>query len=378
MSEVAPKYLRNSWYMAAWASDLGSDLSGVTICEEPILLFRKTNGDAAAIGGLCPHRFVPLTFGKKIGDDVQCGYHGMVFDSSGKCVLNPHHGGTISPGMKVPSYPVVERYGIIWLWMGAAEAADAELIPDFSCYDDPAFETLHGVIDMKANYELITDNLLDLTHGEFVHEGLLSSEAITISKLETLESGSTVWANRWCPNDRAPPVWGQVLRDVLGLDLDTIVDHWLYMRWDAPAHLLLDVGITPLGKTRDDGIWVYAAHHITPVDATRSLYHWAIVRDHGLGDPAIDAFWRASIDAAFVGQDQPIIEAQQAAIGHRTIEEMRPVGIPADIPGGKARRALRRLMASEAGGKRPERSIKSLRAILAEGAQSREPVLPAV
>ena len=162
-----------------------------------------------------------------------------------------------------------------------------ELIPVFSCYDDPAFETLHGVIDMKANYELITDNLLDLTHGEFVHEGLLSSEAITISKLETLESGSTVWANRWCPNDRAPPVWGQVLRDVLGLDLDTIVDHWLYMRWDAPAHLLLDVGITPLGKTREDGIWVYAAHHITPVDATRSLYHWAIVRNHGLGDPAI-------------------------------------------------------------------------------------------
>ena len=370
-------YLKNAWYMAAWADELGEELADVTICELPILLYRKENGEPAAIGGLCPHRFVPLSYGKKIGDTVQCGYHGMVFGESGKCVLNPHHGGQIAPAMKVPSYPVVERHGIVWLWTGEAALADPAQIPDFACYDDPDFVTIHGTMDVKANYELITDNLLDLTHADFVHEGLLSSEAITTSKLETLESGSTIWANRWCPNDKAPPVWGQLMQDIMGADLDTIVDHWLYMRWDAPAHMLLDVGITPRGETREKGVWAFTSHHITPVDATRSLYHWAVVRNHGQNNPAVDTFWQMSIDAAFVGQDKPIIEAQQAALGDRTIESMHPVAIPADIGGGKARRAMRRLITGERSAQ-PSNGGGSLSHLLREHARSREPVLPVV
>ena len=71
----------------------------------------------------------------------------------------------------------------------------------------PGFTTIRGMMDVAANYELITDNLLDLTHADFLHEGTLSSEAITISKLETLEAGSTVWANRWCPVSHQAMGW---------------------------------------------------------------------------------------------------------------------------------------------------------------------------
>lgn len=371
-------YLRNAWYLAAWADELGTALEARTICELPILLYRKENGDPVAIGNLCPHRYTPLHLGKRIGDAVQCGYHGMVFGESGKCVHNPHHGGAIAPAMHVPAYVVAERYGIIWLWTGNAADADPSLIPDFSCYDDPAFVTIHGTMDIEAHYELIADNLLDLTHGEFVHEGLLSSEAITISKLETKESGTTLWSNRWCPDGEAPPVWGQLMTDMMNTDPSTRVDHWLYMRWDAPAHFLLDVGITPVGKTREDGVWVYAAHHLTPVSKTRSLYHWAIIRNHGIDSKDVEAFWQMSIDAAFVGQDKPIIEAQQAAMGTRRVEELGLVAIPADLAGGKARRALARLIGNEANGVSPHPSGSSLQELVTKSAGSREPVLPVV
>jgi phenylpropionate dioxygenase-like ring-hydroxylating dioxygenase large terminal subunit len=371
-------YLRNAWYVAAWADEVGTALEPRTICDLPILLFRKENGDPVAIGGICPHRYTPLHLGKRIGDTVQCGYHGMVFGESGKCVLNPHQGGVISPAMKVPAYPVIEKYGIIWIWTGDADAADVGLIPDFSCYDEPGFATIHGTMDVAAHFELIADNLLDLTHGEFVHEGLLSSEAITTSKLETIEAGTTLWANRWCPDGEAPPVWGQLMTDELKTDPATRVDHWLYMRWDAPAHFLLDVGITPVGGTREDGVWVYAAHHLTPVSSTRSLYHWAIVRNHGTDCKDVEAFWQMSIDAAFVGQDKPIIEAQQAAMAGRSVDDLDLVAIPADIGGGKARRALARLIANEAKGERPAPGPSPLRELRAKSLGSRDPVLPIV
>ena len=371
-------YLKNAWYVAAWARELGDALLTRTICELPILFYRKANGDPVAIGNLCPHRFAPLDMGKKLGDTVQCGYHGMVFGETGACVLNPHHGGVISPAMKVAAYPVVEKFGMIWVWPGDADAADESLIPDFGCYTAGGFATIGGMMDVAANYELITDNLLDLTHADFLHEGTLSSEAITVSKLETIEAGSTVWANRWCPDGVAPPVWSQLMEGQMNAAPSTPVDHWLYMRWDAPAHLLLDVGITPVGQTRGDGVWVYTGHHLTPVSPTRTLYFWTVVRDHAIDDPAVSAFWQGSIDYAFAVQDKPMIEAQQAALGSRSVEDLRPVAIAADVSGGRARRALRRLRKQEAEGIRPQLGGTPLDQLLKQSAGSFQPVLPVV
>jgi phenylpropionate dioxygenase-like ring-hydroxylating dioxygenase large terminal subunit len=371
-------YLKNAWYVGAWSGELADALITRTICEQQVLLYRKENGDPVAMGNLCPHRFAPLHLGKKIGDTVQCGYHGMVYGESGECVLNPHHGGVISPAMKVASYPVIEQNGALWIWMGETEEADPALIPDFSCYSAPGFKTIRGMMDVAANYELITDNLLDLTHADFLHDGTLSSEAITISKLETIEQGATVWANRWCPDGTAAPVWSQMMMGQMGLEPTTPVDHWLYMRWDAPAHLLLDVGICEVGKTRDDGVWVYTGHHLTPISPTRTLYYWTVCYNHSVDDPDVEAFWQGSIDYAFAVQDKPMIEAQQAAIGTAHIETLKPVGIPADVPDAKARRALSRLIADEAKGVRPQLGASALQDLLTKSAGSRAPVLPVV
>lgn len=371
-------YLKNAWYVAAWADEVtGEDLVARTICELPVLLYRKGDGQAVAIGDLCPHRFAPLHRGRRRGDDVQCMYHGMVFGAGGACVLNPHHGGVISPAMKVRAYPLVERGPLLWIWTGDPACADAALIPDFGCYTARGFRTVRGVMDTAANYELITDNLLDLTHADFLHEGTLSSEAITISKLETMVEGSSVWANRWCPDGEVPPVWRQLL-ERMGMDPDQKVDHWLYMRWDAPGHLLLDVGLAPVGRPREEGYWVFTGHHLTPVDARRTLYRWSVVRNHAIDDPEVDAFWQASIDYAFAVQDKPMIEAQQAALGTRDIETLRPVAIPADVSGGRARQVLARLIAGEKKGHIARPGETPLDQLLARSAMSASPVLPVV
>lgn len=371
-------YLKNAWYVAAWSDEVSREMMTRTICEEHILLYRKENGDPVAIGNMCPHRFAPLNMGKLIGDNVQCPYHGFRFGETGSCVHNPHVGGQISPAMKVKAYHAIERYDMIWIWMGDLELADESTIPDFSCHNDPSFVSVHGVIEMAANYELISDNLLDLTHAEFVHEGLLSSEAITISKLDAPEAGSTVWANRFGPDGAPAPVWGQLIDMSLGGGADQKVDHWANMRWDAPAHLLLDVGVVPPGKKRSEGVWVYGTDIITPIDKTHSYYFWAVSRNYEIERTELCELWKSSIDGAFAHQDQPIIEAQQRMIGDRDVDDMKPVAIPADISGGKARRMLRRLIAKQEAGEIARPGHRPLKDLIAESMETANPVLPVV
>ena len=87
------KFLRHAWYAASWSEDLGTSLLGRTILGERVVLFRDSVGQPRAIGGTCPHRFAPLERGKLNGDTVSCPYHGLTFNGSGLCVLNPHGDG---------------------------------------------------------------------------------------------------------------------------------------------------------------------------------------------------------------------------------------------------------------------------------------------
>ena len=82
-----------------------------------------------ALEDTCPHRFYPLSKGQLIGDAVECGYHGLQFDCSGRCQLVPGQD-KIPDSAKVRSFPVVQRWGWIWIWMGDPALADEGLIID--------------------------------------------------------------------------------------------------------------------------------------------------------------------------------------------------------------------------------------------------------
>ena len=121
---------QNIWYFAAWSADVAQKPLGRRIIDEPVVLFRTSDGELTALRDVCPHRFTPLSMGTLIDDTVECLYHGLRFNKAGQCVHNPHSN-TIPKAAVVKRYPVAERDGIAWIWMGAAELADESTIVRF-------------------------------------------------------------------------------------------------------------------------------------------------------------------------------------------------------------------------------------------------------
>jgi len=365
-------YLREAWYAAAWSHEIGRSLLSRTIIETPVALYRAESGAVVAIGDSCPHRLVPLSLGRLEGDLVECAYHGLRFDPTGACVHSPHGDGKIPVKMRVPSYPVVERHQLVWVWMGEPAHADASKIPDFSCHDDPELGFVGGMIEMSANYQLITDNLLDLTHADFVHKGILSTPAIPRSRLETIQKGTTVYANRWMPNDEIQPAHAHIWA---GHVPGETCDQWAYMRWDAPGHMLLDVGVTKVGAPRTEGVFVYGTDILTPKNATTTYYFWGVTRSYRVDDPAAGEEWKGFVNVAFGTQDKPMLEAQQQALGVRNIDDLGPVLLPCDAGAVRARRVLASLIKEQVS---PSPEDPPLAAHRAAVRASANPVKPAL
>ncbi|HTH99277.1 MAG TPA: aromatic ring-hydroxylating dioxygenase subunit alpha [Stellaceae bacterium] len=334
-------YLRNTWYVAAWGEEVTRNLLPRTILEEPIVFYRKEDGSAVAIGGVCPHRFAPLHIGHLIGDNVQCIYHGLQFDASGKCAFSPIDK-KIPAAAKVKSYPLAERWGLIWIWMGVGTRADESLIPDFSYLVDPKRRVLPGRIHVAANYELIIDNLADLTHPHFVHNNFMHTETIPETQNEIRQDGKTVHTNFLFPNGKVPQSYGRFMDD-----MDLIVDRWVDIRWDAPGLIRLDAGCTPTGRPRAAGVQTYGTHLLTPETGASTHYFFAHARGFKLDDPETDAHVREWQRVAFSEQDKPVIEAQQKVLGDRDLMSMKPVLLSCDGGAVRIRRVMKQMIEAE-------------------------------
>jgi phenylpropionate dioxygenase-like ring-hydroxylating dioxygenase large terminal subunit len=162
-------WVRNAWYVAAWSHEVaGEGLLARTIMNEPLVLYRTGNGSVVAMEDRCCHRLAPLSLGRREGDDLRCMYHGLKFGPDGRC--NEIPGQTAIPAKAVVrGYPVVESGSWIWVWMGEAARADVSQIPSTIAATDPDWHIQMGCLDYAANYQLINDNLLDLSHLAFVH-----------------------------------------------------------------------------------------------------------------------------------------------------------------------------------------------------------------
>ena len=279
-TSVAPtgRFLRNVWYPIMWSSDLAADaLVDRVALDEPIVFFRRDDGTPAAISDVCSHRFAPLHLGKRCeGDRVRCGYHGLEFDASGACVRNPYGEGRIPANASLRAYPLIERHKIIWLWMGS-RTPDPDLIPDFSIFDDPAPGTLtkFDAITMAANYELIVDNLMDLSHTAFLHDGLLGNGTMTQGTIDVRQENDTVYVSRYNRDVPAVKVY-----DLLFRQDGKPFDFWDTMRWDAPGCFLLDTGVHAPGESKERGTGIYAVHLLTPQTATSTNYLFSAVRQN--------------------------------------------------------------------------------------------------
>lgn len=169
-------YLRNAWYAAAWDNEIADKPLGRTLLNQPIVFYRDEAGKPVALSDRCPHRYAPLSKGKIVDGTIQCPYHGLRFGSTGACVHNPH--GSIPKAARVSAFPLLEKYGLLWIWMGDPEAADPAVLPDFSIIaDHDNYAIVPGYLHVGANYQLITDNLLDLSHAQYVHTFIGNSDS---------------------------------------------------------------------------------------------------------------------------------------------------------------------------------------------------------
>lgn len=116
-------YLSNAWYVANWSPEIKRALTPLTILGENIVFFRDENNDPVALEVAYCHRKLPLSMGQLFGNRLQCGYHGLEYDASGTCVKMPGRR-RIPKWARVRSYPVVDLWDLIWIWMGEPEKAD--------------------------------------------------------------------------------------------------------------------------------------------------------------------------------------------------------------------------------------------------------------
>lgn len=336
------EYLRNAWYVAGSTAEIGRKPLRRVLLGEPVVLYRKEDGVPVALADRCPHRFAPLSRGRLVGDDLQCGYHGLRFDGAGACTHNPH-GGAIPRQARVRSFPLLERHGFVWIWMGEADDKP-ELLPDLAPFGrHDGYATVDGYLRIAANYQLITDNLLDLSHVEFLHAAFAVEDVLETSRTELVRDGDTIHSNRWKPACKV----SRFLRMFWGSASER-GDARANMRWDPPAIMFLDVGVTEVGAPVADGVTTPFLHLLTPETATSTHYFWAMIRDRQVGDAEVDERVRRIVTQAFAEEDEPMIEAQQQQIGPGVdLMDLGPVLLQPDAAAVNARRTLARLIAAE-------------------------------
>ena len=346
---VSGTYLRNAWYVAAWSDDLGDgQLLSRTILKETIVLYRKSDGNVAALQDRCPHRFAPLHMGKIVhGDRVQCPYHGLEFNSSGACVLNPHGTKSIPPRARVRSYPVTEKHKAIWIWMGE-RSPDLSKVPDFSVLDNvpEMHATKRDRITIKANYELIIDNLLDLSHTCYLHDGILGNQDTVDSEITVEQDGDDMVVGRHAGNATAPGLFA-----ILMPSTPERVDKFTRMRWMAPSNLRLVTGICMLGAPPESGTGYHAIHMLTPESDKTTHYFFTAVRFNVLtADDQVNAQIQDKISTtrrfAFEEQDAPVIEAQQQMID-AALTSVDPVILAIDVGPVRYKKILQQLIHAE-------------------------------
>lgn len=330
----------NCWYIAGWSDEVTDRPLGRTIAGCPMVLFRSA-GAVAALEDRCCHRSMPLSAGKVVGDRLQCGYHGLEFDAAGACVRVP--GQThVPPGAQVRRYDAAERWGLVWVWPGAA-VADPALIPDFHWFDAPGWVAPRGYFHVQCNYLRIIDNLLDFNHLQFVHTRTIGNDVIADIPSKTRRTERGIEQTRWILDKPPPPLFQRAG------GFNGNVDRWMNVTYTLPSNCVFDIGCAAAGTgapegDRSKGIEIRSMHAIAPETATTAHYFWGYGRNFKRDDPATTEILKNGARATFT-EDVDLLEAQ--ARSYSRAGERPEIDIMGDAAPLQARRMVDDMIARE-------------------------------
>jgi phenylpropionate dioxygenase-like ring-hydroxylating dioxygenase large terminal subunit len=330
-------FIRNQWYVIAFSNEVAKGKLLHRKCMgEPLVIFRAEDGAVSALYDRCPHRGVPLSKGRIVDDKIQCPYHGMQFDGSGACAKIPTQD-KIPAAARTRSYPVAERMQFVWVWMGKPANADHTLLPDYAdayC-DGPGWQYAnYFMMEIKANYSLLFENLLDTSHISFLHVGGIDGGLMANAPYTVEAQGAVVTLERNLSRDEAVGGTAKLFSMVTGtvfsrkLTSRSLLPHLHIIRNeigfpDEPGRKSnVRINIMPITPATSNSLYQFVTIATSyPVEVTRELK---------------DQLWTV------FSQDSEALEAIQAGYDEFG-PDLREVSVKADAAALAARRTIARI-----------------------------------
>jgi vanillate O-demethylase monooxygenase subunit len=335
-------FLSDVWYVAGWGHELqpGSRTSR-TILGQPLVLFRTETGAIAALEDRCCHRAMPLSEGTVVGENIRCPYHGMEYATNGACVRIPAQE-KIPANACVRRYPLVEKDALLWIWMGDAAKVDAAAIPDHSWHNDPGWAWRSAHYDVQGNWQLLIDNLMDLSHLPYIHPLTIGGDPELHFKTPTQASRlpNGVRVERRMPSSVPPPTY------VAASGFAGLVDRWQEIEFQ-PMFIRIHTGACDEGTgaydgQRSHGLSMLGFHGITPETESTTHYFWSMATNVTHGDIPDLVFEQT---ARTFREDQVVLEMQQRRIEREPGRAM--LDIASDVGGRYTRQFIQRLFRAQ-------------------------------
>lgn len=329
---------RNAWYVGAFSDEIDVSLLSRWILGEPVVLYRKQDGTAVAVGGRCPHRYFPLGESTRIKDSIQCGYHGFTFGPDGRCSKVPSQSNVPSV-YRIPSYPLVERGLWAFIWPGDPDKADESLLPSEADMGFGAPGYIYKpfrFVSVKGRYQLLNDNLLDLTHLGYLHGTSIGTSENASAPEERQVGDRTIRSRREMQGADCPPLMAAAGH------YDGKVDRVSAMTFFAPGfHAGLDDTFVVADHGDRGGECINSAkvfHAVTPATRHETNYFFAL---GGTSDPQVDALKHALWPVL----DEDIFATEEIEKIVQRSEQLIPeLMIRSDTTTVEGRRILQRMM----------------------------------
>jgi len=332
-------YPRNAWYALAASPEVAGEPFGLRALDQPVVLFRVTDGSVIALHDRDAHRPYPLSLGRVEGDTIVSGYSGFVYDRDGVCVRVPTQA-EVPSGARVRSHPVRELDGLVWVWLGDPALAGLRPPPSTPWLADPAWTTFGSAWITNAHVQLLHENFADITHVAVVDPNIsppaLAAEVAPPLQVELTETTVT-FQREWPP---APlPAWQA---EVTGVPADGAHPQLEEGAFLSPG-LWTDRWEVRLPEELGGAQTFRFTHAVTPVDARSTRHIWRVSRDFAPDERATEAF--RPIFETYYRRVQEILETQQRVIDTDGYGD--EVSVAADVAALQVRKIMRRLVADE-------------------------------
>jgi phenylpropionate dioxygenase-like ring-hydroxylating dioxygenase large terminal subunit len=302
--------IKNQWYVADDSAAIANGArKRIRMCGLDFVIWRNEQGHAFCLSDVCIHRGASLGGGKVMEGAIECPYHGWRFGGDGACVRIPSLGpeAAISPRARVDSYPIIERYGWIWVFLGDAPEAQRPPLPVLDEWQQPGWRTIRGEFHWKANYARIVENGTDPSHAAFVHPAFGDPSKPRVPEFVIEQDAYSAYAHVTFDPPNPKGIWKLMGKRRNGVT----VKNGFHM---SGAHVRIEVQITASWK-----MVIFDVN--TPIDEHTTVTRWIMARNF-MTLPIFDADSRRRTVNVF---------KQDAAIMEHVAPELLPVYLHEEV-----------------------------------------------